>query len=133
MKSFKMMAAIILGISSFFARAEEPPAPKEPSFYACTIMIFAADLPNGFAEKKFEAPVAASGPHGGDTFDFPIENYSVSLFANGRWLGISWFKGTEMITQSIFLRQFNSWEAQVLMAFNPKDTEEYASLDCTPQ
>jgi len=139
MDKVKRLLAIVgvLGVSMLAASsssAQTSDGLTEPSFYSCMIVIFAKDLANGhYAEQKFQAPVAASSSHGGDSFDFELEHYKVSLLTNGRWMGISWFRGEQLITQSIFLRQFNSWEAQVLMAFNPANLEEYASLDCVPQ
>lgn len=117
-----------------FASGDGPSliTPPPPESYHCHIIVFADDLKDGYVEQNFVAVAQATQTHGGQQYIFTLDKYKVSLLANDRWMGISWSKGQELIGETVFLRTQLSQEAQVLMLFNPKNSNEYASLDCQP-
>lgn len=101
--------------------------------YNCAIRVFSSDLPKGYAEALFTAPVRGASSHGGDSFDFTFQKHSVSVLANGRWMGISWARDGVLISQTLMARGSDNQDSLVVMAYDPKNLEEYASLDCTAQ
>ena len=83
-----------------------------------------------FLEQKFEAPNGSQG-HGGPEQNVKGKVNEVITMADGKWLGISWWKNGELIAESINLIRDVIAQPRVLIVYNPKNVEEQVSLDCS--
>lgn len=98
----------------------------ENNSYGCTVIIVADDL---VYEKDFTA-VNRGGTHGGEEYTFREGNHEVTLLADGKWQGISWWHKGQLISESISVLQTTYSQSRVMIAYNPKNTGEQVSVNC---
>lgn len=128
MRLIILFATLLFGLGSQ-AQNQSPPTPET---YDCNLDIFANDLPNQFGETHFKAIGPQVQVHGGPSYDFTFANYKVSVLANSRWRGISWWAGERLIAQTIHAQPNDSLVDEVLILSNPADTDQFISLECAP-
>jgi hypothetical protein len=99
--------------------------------YDCQVVLVAKDVPAGGQVFKYEVTTENLGNHGGREFPFAAGEHRISALSNGRWLGISWWRGEELLGQTIYARNEANQGSEALVVYNVKDQEEQVSLDCT--
>ena len=104
-----------------------------PALYNCQVIIVAKDIKDGAVDFHFEAVGPSNESHGGKEYEFTSGVHKVVVLSNARWMGLSWWRGQDIITEVLTVRADDRMAHQVLMAYNPKDQEEQASLDCLPK
>jgi hypothetical protein len=105
-------------------------APALEKSYNCTVLILADDLKE-YAEFPFVVGGASQeGSHGGEPKVFTAENHTVTVLANGRWLGISWSRGGELVSETLTARSDDNLGSQALIVYNPKNLNEQVDIVC---
>jgi hypothetical protein len=99
--------------------------PTKP--YDCFATIVAKD---GIHEFKFKAPVVSESGHGGTPFEFHEGEHTLGVIADGKWRGISWFRGDVRVVESVTVSKSFLQSGHVLIAYNPADTDEQAYVVC---
>src|SRR4051794_5360128 len=94
-----LLAMAIFSLAAFAAPGDGAVTPAPDEIYDCQMILIAKDLLSGSATFKYEVN-ANNGPHGGQEYPFSSGNYKISVLSNGRWMGISWWRGEELIAES---------------------------------
>lgn len=86
-----------------------------------------------FFEKKFEA-LQEAGSHGGEPLVFDAGGgYSVELIVDGKWMGIHWTKGSEVVARGLFAWNVGDVEHRVAILYGPKNLSDNVALSCSRQ
>lgn len=93
----------------------------------CDIYIATDD---GYSEESFYAPSTSSG-HNVPEMTVSLMDHKITAMADGKWLGLNWTKGEEVIAESISLLRDVTAVPRVLMIYNPKNFNEVVSLTCS--
>ncbi len=129
MRIHTLLSLVTLALVSSFAQAE---GAETPANYQCQLIVIAKDMLNGSEVFKYEAP-AKSGSHGGQDYTFSKGHHKVTAITDARWMGINWEREGKSIVQVISVRADDNVNSQVLLAYNPQNTDEQVSLDCAPK
>lgn len=129
MSSF--LLAIFIPVLSLSAPVLNPPQPPSPpTTLDCTVRVVADDIKEGSGEAKFNTPIVSHETHGGEQRKFTFAPYDVMVLADGKWLGISWWRGEDLIAEGVFVIGNPSKESRVAVFYDPKDRSKMVSLDC---
>lgn len=110
-----------------FTLANEPASAME-----CTVRVIAEDIQAGYGEATFEVPLNGGG-HGGEERTYSFAPYEVTTIADGKWMGLSWWRGEELIAEGIFVVTAANIEARVAIMYDPKNRENQVAMDCAPK
>lgn len=127
-----IFSLFILGCCSFtqFSSAEtvKKPLPTKKT-YSCTVLVIADDLKE-VGEFHFTMDAVADESHGGSPKVFSIEKHQITVLTTGRWMAISWSRSGELLSETVTARSDDNAGSQVLIVYNPKNTNEQVSLGC---
>lgn len=101
--------------------------------YNCEITVIAKDLPPpGVASVKFVRPVDTHQSHGGTPFEFAAGANKIAVVADGKWRGLIWERSGKQIAQVLTAGTEIISGQQVMILYNPLDTDETVNLVCDP-
>ncbi len=123
-----MKSVLLMTLLLFTATASA----QELKGFKCEVLLVAKDLEKGTVwGPSFNAPVRDGG-HGGGIEEFAIHAHKVTVTADGKWRGISWRRGNQLIAETVSATAGIFDGSMTTMLHNPKDTEEYTALVCNP-
>jgi len=95
-------------------------------------MIVADDLKGGGVEfPAYQVIRDGQTTHGGETRSFASGSHSLDVESDGRWLSLTWKqKGRTVAMSVVSLRVDQDPAAQALIAYDPSNQENQASVDC---
>lgn len=128
-----MLSLLLLALSANFpmASAQMTRFQKTPGKpYDCHAAIIAKDVKQGAAEFRFEAPVLNQSTHGGPAHEFAADGHRIYVVASGKWRAISWWRGQELVAETVTASKSFLISGHTLIVYNPKDTNEQAYLVC---
>lgn len=129
-KGFALASSLLFG-SSLSAAPPPVKAPVAEQTYKCRAFISHPGIPKGMAEHLFQVPVKGTSSHGGEPIEFMDGNQKLTVLADGKWLGISWWIGEKRIAETVTVIGNATTEPRVLIAYDPENPgENQASLDC---
>ncbi len=106
-------------------------ATNAPRGYVCDVQVIAKGIPGGSEIKSLSRPAKNMGSHGGDILavDFSA-GYRVDVIADSRWRGISWSQNGRLIAKTVIAGNGSLPEHLAMIAYNPQNEDEQASLSC---
>lgn len=122
------MTALIFALFTSSVYAQAP----NITGYECDVRVIAKDLPNGFAETKITRPLISDQSHGGTPYEFKAGDHSVNVLADGKWRGISWWRGGQLIAEALTAGVQPHKGNSVFIVYNPANQEEQVQLGCDP-
>ena len=98
---------------------------------SCRVGVIHSDFKDGYAEATFLMDVVARTGHGGESKAFAFQNHHVEVLADGKWLGISWWRNEKLVAESVTVVSVLAEQSRVLIAYNPENQEQQVALDCS--
>lgn len=119
-------------VASFALISAVSAAEGAPLKYDCTVIVVDSRLADGNDSKSFQVAASSAGSHGGDPFPFTFGPDQISITANARWRGIDWKRAGVVIASSLDVTDADRSGNQVIMVYDPKNSDESVALECHP-
>lgn len=104
----------------------------QPAQHECFIIgLLDNDENHGF-DFDFVIPVGgpSRGSHGGSNRVFEYKDHKVVVVADGKWMGITWWKGAQKLGEAVTVTTNAEILSRVLIVVNTTNDNERVSLTC---